>query len=87
MLFDSQVLTVTADPSAGSNLALAPTQQIFTADLDLLDHCLVLCRFSHDSRLDMKATELQLRNQGNPEVAEIGFMKNEQLDIGYNQFC
>jgi len=29
----------------------------------------------------MKAVELQLRQQGNLEVAKIGFMRNEQLDV------
>ena len=58
-----------------------PALWILTTDLDLLDRCPVLCRFSHDNRLDMKAVELQLRQQGNLEVAKIGFMRNEQLDV------
>jgi len=77
MLFDSQVLTMTAHPSAGSDLPPVPAQRIIVGDPDLLDHHLVLCRFSHDNKLDMKAAEFQLQQQGNPKVVEMRFIKNE----------
>jgi len=49
---------MTADPSAGSDLAPVAAQQILAADLNLLDHCLILSSFSHDSKIDLKAAEL-----------------------------
>ena len=49
-----RVLTVTVDLSVGSDLAPLPAQQIFAADQNLLDHCLV---FSHDNTNDSKEAE------------------------------
>ena len=47
-----RVLTVIADPSAGSDLAPFPAQQILPANPNLLDHCLILSSFSHNSKID-----------------------------------
>lgn len=72
---------MTTNLIAGVDLTSVLAPRILAADLDLLDHCLVLCHFSHDNMLNQKVFELQLRQQGNLEVAEIGFMRNEQLEI------
>jgi len=50
---------VTADPSARSDPALLPTQQILAADPNLLDHRLILSNFNHDSKINPKATEIE----------------------------
>ena len=54
-----RVLTVTADPSEGSDLALLPTQKILAADSNLLDHRLILSIFSHDSKIDPKVAKTE----------------------------
>lgn len=50
---------MTADPSVGSNLALLPAQQILVADLNLLDHHLILSSFSHDNKIDPKVAKIE----------------------------
>ena len=50
---------MTADPSAGSDLALFPAQKILAVDLNLLDHRLVLSSFNHDNKIDPKAAETE----------------------------
>ena len=50
---------MTVDPSAGSDLAPLPAQQILAADPNLLDHCLILSSFSHDSKINPKAVETE----------------------------
>ena len=55
---------MTADPSAGSDLASLPAQKILAADLNLLDHCLILSSFKHNSKIDPKAAEIEsLKNE------------------------
>ena len=46
-----------ADPSAGSDLAPLPAQQILATDPNLLDHHLILSSFNHDSKIDQKVAE------------------------------
>ena len=50
---------MTADPSVGSDLAPLPAQQILAADPNLLNHCLVLSSFNHDSKIDPKEAEIE----------------------------
>ena len=50
---------MTADPSAGSDLAPLPAQQILAADPNLLNHHRVLSSFSHDSKIDPKVAETE----------------------------
>ena len=85
MLFDSQVLTMTTDPSAGLDLAPFPTQYILAVDMNLVDHRLILRNFSHDSKIDPKETEIKLPilssfshgSKINPKATEIKTVKNK----------
>lgn len=49
--------------SFGSDLAPLPTQEILAADPNLLDHHLILSSVSDDNKIDLKAIELQRRQQ------------------------
>ena len=50
---------MTADPSAGSDLAPFLAQQILGAYLNLLDHRLILSSFNHDSKINPKAAKTE----------------------------
>ena len=70
-----RVLIVTTDPSAGSNLASLPTQQILAADPNLLDHRLILSSFSHDSKIDPKVAETESVKYESQRLAMANFAK------------
>ena len=85
-----RVLTATVDPSAGSDLAPLPAQQIFVADLNLLNHRLVLSSFSHDSKIDSKAAVTKSAKDESWRLATTSFancliLKAEKLNstFGY----
>ena len=54
-----RVLTVITHPSVGSDLAPLPEQQILAADLNILDHRLILSSLNHDNKIDPKAAEIE----------------------------
>ena len=83
-----KVLTVTVDPSAGSDLAPVPAKQILVADLNLLDHCLVLSSFSHDSKIDLKESETDSAKDKSWRLATASFancliLKVEKLNSAF----
>ena len=66
---------MTVDPSAGSDLASLPTQQILAADSNLLDDRLVLISFSHDNKIDPKATKTESVKEESWRLATSSFAK------------
>ena len=81
---------MTTDPSVGSDLAPLPTQKILAADPNLLDHRLVLSSFSHDKKIDPKATETNSVKDESWRLAKAIFsncliLKDEKLNsmFGY----
>ena len=81
---------MTIDPSAGSDLAPLPAQQILAPDLNLLDHRLVLSSFSHDIKIDTKAAEIKTMKNESWRMATDSFinclsLKAEKLNfvVGY----
>ena len=50
---------MTVDPSAVSDLALLPAQQILVVDPNLLDHRLILSSFNHNKKIDPKESKIE----------------------------
>ena len=79
-----RVLTVTVDPSAGSDLAPLPAQQILAADPNLL----ILSSFNHDSKINPKATETKSVKDESWRLATTSFancliLKSEKLNSAF----
>jgi len=83
-----RVLTMVVDSSVGSDLAPLPAQQILAADPNLLNHCLVLSSFKHDSKIDPKETEIESVKDESWRLAMTSFanyliLKAEKLNSAF----
>ena len=79
---------MTGDPSAGSDPAPLSAQQILATNPNLLDHCLILSSFSHDSKIDPKAAETESVKDESWSLATTSFancliLKAEKLNYAF----
>ena len=78
---------MTVYPSAGSDLALLPAQQILVPDPNLLDHRLVLRSFNHDNKINPKATETESVKDERWRLAMASFAKIFNFEGRKAKFC